>query len=183
MFWKKGVATSQVKPHPSSKNLKAKRSSRPLCLSLNKKKSTSSTSSCTKQKQKEMKIETPTKIYSWMEWMFKKTKVILTKIWFFFLIFFFFASWTPLHLAAAVIDIVFSLTFFFQKSMLKKRDNYSVCLNVAIFKNKQKKIPTNLISFIFWFIANPQWNKILWNLVLWLDIKKVDDTTNHLIWI
>ena len=102
--------------------------------------------------------------------MFKKTKVILTKIWFFFLIFFF-ASWTPLHLAAAVIDIVFSLTFFFQKSMLKK-DNYSVCLNVAIFKNKQKKIPTNLISFIFWFIANPQWNKILWNLVLWLDIKK-----------
>jgi len=34
---KKGVATSQVKPHPSSKNLKAKRSSRPLCLSLNKK--------------------------------------------------------------------------------------------------------------------------------------------------
>lgn len=106
--------------------------------------------------------------------MFKKTKVILTKIWFFFLIFFF-ASWTPLHLAAAVIDIVFSLTFFFRKSMLKK-DNYSVCLNVAIFKNKQKKIPTNLISFIFWFIANPQWNKILWNLVLWLDIKKVDDT-------
>ena len=145
------------------------------------KKSTSSTSSCTKQKQKKWKLKHQQKSTPGWNECLKKTKVILTKIWFFFLIFFF-ASWTPLHLAAAVIDIVFSLTFFFQKSMLKK-DNYSVCLNVAIFKNKQKKIPTNLISFIFWFIANPQWNRILWNLVLWLDIKKVDDTTNHLIWI
>ena len=145
------------------------------------KKSTSSTSSCTKQKQKKWKLKHQQKSTPGWNECLKKTKVILTKIWFFFSDIFF-----------CVLDSTspcccshwyrFFFNFFFQKSMLKK-DNYSVCLNVAIFKNKQKKIPTNLISFIFWFIANPQWNKILWNLVLWLDIKKVDDTTNHLIWI
>jgi len=68
-----------------------------------------------------------------------KTTVILTKIWFFFLSKLILRLEKPLHHAAAVINCIGS--FFFQINVVKrnKKDNYSVCLNVAIFKSEQRK--------------------------------------------
>jgi len=71
-----------------------------------------------------------------------KTTVILTKIWFFSVNYS--ASRKPLHHAAAVINCIGSFSFINQCRQKKKKDNYSVCLNVAIFKNKK--------SIVFFYI-------------------------------
>ena len=69
-----------------------------------------------------------------------KTTVILTKIWFFFLSKLFCVSKN--HFTTLLqSSIVLVLFFLFQINVVKrnKKDNYSVCLNVAIFKSEQRK--------------------------------------------
>ena len=113
-----------------------------LCLSLKKKRINilqKVAVQSKKQKRKRNSKTPPTKNYSWMEWMLKTT-VILTKIWFFFCQNFS-ASRKTTSPRCCSHQLYWFFFFLFQINVVKrnKKDNYSVCLNVAIFKSEQRK--------------------------------------------